>query len=104
MRSSPEVVWACTQGSRVAAPAAVAFGVRARRQLNSRSRFASPALFARPLLFANDVLGVFVRPHAEIYRLAQLALAGPLREFHFRDQRRTHPCRNPLILHLAMEG
>src|SRR4051812_44509645 len=105
MRSSPEVVRTCTQGARAAAPTALAFGVRARRHLNSRSNVSSRrALFARPLLFANDVLGVFVGPQAEIDRLAQLALAGPLREFHFRDQRRTHPGRNPLILHLAREG
>src|SRR5436305_1306522 len=64
-------------------------------------RFVSAALFSRPLLFANDVLGVFVGPQAEIDWLAQLALAGPLREFHFRDQHRTNPGRNPLILHLA---
>src|SRR3954447_15620411 len=66
-------------------------------------RFVSVALCSRPLRFANDVLGVFVGPQAEIDRLAQFALAGPLRELHFRDQRRTHPGRDLLILHLGGE-
>src|SRR6185312_15650398 len=63
----------------------------------------SAALFARPTLFANHVLGLFVGPQAEIDRLAQLALAGPLGELHFRDQRRMHPGRDLLILHLGWE-
>src|SRR5207248_2235133 len=37
-------------------------------------------------------------------RLAQLALTGPLGELHFRDQRRTHPSRDLLILHLRGKG
>src|SRR5690242_8894212 len=101
MRSSPEVVRSGAQDSRVAAPAAVAFRIRARSRLTGGFCSASAALFSRPTLFANDLLGLFVGPQAEINRLAKLALAGPLRELHFRDQRRTYPRRDPLILHLG---
>lgn len=46
------------------------------------ARCGSAALFARHLIFADDVRGFFIGPQAEIDRLAQFALAGPLRELH----------------------
>ncbi|MFK4521638.1 hypothetical protein AB7M63_008734 [Bradyrhizobium japonicum] len=75
------------------------------RQLVPLAGYArTEALFARTFSLAHDILGPLVGPEPEIDRLAQFALACPLREFDLGNQRRLDPGRGGLVLHFGRKG
>lgn len=61
-------------------------------------------LFARTLSLAHHIFRQFVGPQPEIDRLAQFALARPLREFDLGNQRGFDPGRIGLVLHFGRKG
>jgi hypothetical protein len=64
----------------------------------------SEALFARPFSLAHDILRPLIGPEPEVDGLAQLALAGPLRELHLGNQRGLDPRRDGLVFHFGRKG